>query len=268
MLGGLRKSLGGGLHRYRSKQALRKVLAQTADLAALDDWERSLSEPTSYYLDCVRYFHSPRFPDDLKRHREYFLQEHRGFGEDAFHVMWWMLFRELRPALFLEIGVYRGQTITLAALLQRMLKIDGTITGISPFAPAGDSVSTYQTSVDYLHDTQSNFHAFGLPSPELLKAYSTDHIAIDCIRRKQWDAIYIDGNHDYEVAKSDWLVCSASIRTGGVIILDDAALGTTYEPPRFATAGHTGPSRLAAEIEPVGFCEILRVGHNRVFQKQ
>jgi hypothetical protein len=268
MIGTLRKYLGGTLHQLRSKQALHKVLAREVDFSALEEWERSISDPTGYYLDCVRYFHGPHFPEELKKHRRFFLRDQRGFGEDAFHVMWWMLFRDLRPRRFLEIGVYRGQTISLAALLQRTLAIDGSVTGISPFSPAGDSVSHYQTHLDYLQDTQLNFGAFGLPAPELLRAYSTDHIATERINQGVWDAIYIDGNHDYEVAKADWLTCSGSVRAGGIIVLDDSALGTAYNPPRFATAGHPGPSMLAMEIDTAGFREVLRVGHNRVFQRQ
>jgi hypothetical protein len=268
MIGALRKHLGGKLHRFCSMLALRRILAQEADFSALEDWGRSLTDPTGYYLDCVRYFHGPHFPEELKRHRQYFLQDQRGFGEDAFHVMWWMLFRKLRPEHFLEIGVYRGQTISLTALLQRMLGIAGSITGISPFSPAGDSVSAYREHLDYLQDTQLNFRAFGLPVPELVRAYSTDQTATNRIRQESWDAVYIDGNHDYGIAKADWSVCSASIDHGGIIVLDDAALGTAYSPPRFATAGHPGPSQLANEIDTTAFREILRVGHNRVFQKQ
>jgi len=268
MIGALRRHLGGALHRLRSKQALHRVLSQEAEMFALEEWGHSISNPTGYYLNCVRYFHGPHFPEELRQHRRYFQQDQRGFGEDAFHVMWLMLFREMRPKRFLEIGVYRGQTISLVALLQRLLDINGSVMGISPFSPAGDSVSTYRDHLDYLQDTKLNFRAFDLPDPELLKAYSTDRIATDRIRQESWDAIFIDGNHDYEIAKADWSACSASIRTGGIIVLDDSALGTAYNPPHFATAGHPGPSRLAAEIDPIGFREILRVGHNRVFQKQ
>ena len=267
MIRALRKHLGGALHQFRSKQALRKVLAQEADFSALEDWDRSLSDPTGYYLDCVRYFHGPDFPAELKKHRRYFLQDQRGFGEDAFHVMWWILFREIRPKSFLEIGVYRGQTLSLAALLQRTLGIEGSVTGISPFSPAGDAVSTYREHLDYLQDTQLNFRAFGLPAPELLKAYSTDQIATDRIRQQSWEAVYIDGNHDYEVAKADWEVCAARTRTGGVVVLDDSALDTGYRAPAFATAGHPGPSRVAGETDSRVFSEVLRVGHNRVFRK-
>jgi hypothetical protein len=52
-----------------------------------------------------------------------------------------------------------------------------------------------------------------------------------------------------------------------VIVLDDSALGTAYRPPAFASGGHPGPSRVAAEIDRTGFREILRVGHNRTFRR-
>ena len=57
-----------------------------------------------------------------------------------------------------------------------------------------------------------------------------------------------------------------AIKPGGIIILDDSGLSTSYRPPAFATGGHPGPSRLASGIDPGQFQEILQVGHNRVFQ--
>jgi predicted O-methyltransferase YrrM len=100
-----------------------------------------------------------------------------------------------------------------------------------------------------------------------VRAFSTDTTALERVEREIWDAIYIDGNHNYEVACADWDLCSAHVRPGGIIILDDSALGTAYNPPAFATGGHPGPSQVAAEIGGTSFQEILRVGHNRVFKK-
>lgn len=230
------------------------------------DWERSLREPTEFYLDCYRYFHQ-HLPAELKEHRAYFLQDRRGYNEDAMHVMWFMLFQEFKPKAFLEIGVFRGQTINLAALLSRRNHVPCFVQGISPFSPAGDRVSRYRTDVDYLPDTLAHFKHFGLPAPTLLKAYSTDPEAEAVIRSRLWDVIYIDGNHDYEVARRDWIICSQNVPSGGIVVLDDSNLGTDYRPPLFATAGHPGPSQVVREIDAKQFREILRVGHNRVFQK-
>ena len=233
---------------------------------AKERWGESLSRPTEYYLYCAR-FYFQGLPQEIVEHRNYFSKHGRGFGENAFHVLWWMLFRELKPQSFLEIGVYRGQTSSLAALLQREFNIHGKITCISPFLPVGDNVSTYRSDVDYQSDTLNNFKHFDLPEPILIKAYSNDSVAIEKIQSQLWDAIYIDGNHEYAIAKQDWLVCSENLRLGGIIVLDDSALYTEYSPPVFATAGHPGPSQLAQEIDASRFEEILRVGHNRVYQK-
>ena len=108
----------------RSRQAARQRRAALTGVdharldTALADWSRSLSDPTGYYLDCFRAFHL-RLPAELREHRAYFTTGGRGFGEDAFHTMWSMLFTRFPIRSYLEIGVFRGQTLTLAALLQR-----------------------------------------------------------------------------------------------------------------------------------------------------
>ena len=229
-------------------------------------WSESLKRPTEFYFECVRYF-DRQLPLALREHRAYFVRGRRGFGEDAFHVMWYLLFNAFKPESFLEIGVFRGQTLSLAALLSRDQARRCAVHGVSPFSPAGDSVSRYESSVDYYEDTLRNFDHFGLPHPSLLRAYSTDAAAKQWIGSRSWEVIYIDGNHDYEIARQDWEICSASTKPGGLIVLDDAGLSTSYHPPVFATGGHPGPSRLATEIDRTRFRELMQVGHNRVFQR-
>jgi hypothetical protein len=220
-------------------------------------------------LECLRYFHQ-QLPRELKDHRAYFHnvpKDRRGFGEDAFHVLWFLLFREFKPSSFLEIGVFRGQTISLAALLARLGGGKCDVFGISPFSAAGDSVSRYREDIDYHSDTLTNFSHFNLPPPHLLRAFSTDPEARSLIASRSWEMIYIDGNHDYEVVRKDWEVCSQNLVRGGVAVLDDSGSTTAYRPPVVATAGHPGPSRLAQEIDRARFREIIQVGHNRVFQR-
>jgi len=253
---------------FQRARAQRQALASRIGPAALNraEWDRSLTDPTAFYFDCFRYFHQ-QLPQDLAEHRLYFSRKKRGFGEDAFHTMWFLLFREFKPRSFLEIGVYRGQTLSLAALLAQREQRSCHICGISPFASVGDSVSKYIEITDYREDTLRNFEAFKLPPPELVTSYSTDPKAGDVIRSRQWDIAYIDGNHDYDVARADWETCSNCVGPGGLIVLDDSGIGSAYRPPIFATMGHPGPSRVAAEVPRNAFREILQVGHNRVFQK-
>lgn len=261
----------GQIKKWLAARQLGQVLTKEYDEGLLpqnpSSWPASLTDPTIYYLNCVRFFHQ-KAPDFLKTHRAYFRQGQRGFGEDAFHVMWYGLCQVCHPASFLEIGVYRGQVLSLVSLLAKSLGFDAFVCGVSPFTSAGDTVSKYSPSVDYWTDTLENFKALRLPPPKLIKGMSD---AIDVIQEfssRSWDIIYIDGNHEYDVARRDFLHCAKILNPGGKIVLDDSALLTSYRPPLFATAGHPGPSRLAAEADSLGFQEVLQVGHNRVFQKK
>lgn len=221
---------------------------------------------TAQYIYCDFYFRH-FLPQELIEHRKYFVEENRGFGEDAFHTMWYLLLMELKPRTALEIGVYRGQTITLWKLISKIGGFDCSVACVSPFSSTGDSVSRYKNDIDYFEDTKKNHERFNLPMPEVYRGYSTEPGAVAFIQSKQWDLIYIDGNHNYEVVLQDWKVCSRAISRGGVIVLDDSALYTDYRPPRFATAGHPGPSKVADDIPESEFKEIFHTGHNRVFQK-
>ena len=247
---------------------IRRQVARQPSRLSLEksQWALSLSDPNNFYLECVRYF-DQQLPDKLRSHRAYFTHDQRGFGDDAFHVMWFMLFREFKPKSFLEIGVFRGQVISLVTLNSMLQNFGCEVYGISPFTSAGDSVSTYPLSVEYHEDTLRNYDHFGLPHPTLLRAYSTDAEALRLIGSKAWDMIYIDGNHDYEAVKQDWESCFRSLKTNGIIVLDDAGLTTSFQPPVFSFGGHPGPSRVAHEINRAECRELLQVGHNRVFQK-
>lgn len=207
-------------------------------------------------------------PEWLRNHREYFSNEQRGFGEDAFHAMWFLIFKELKPSNVLEIGVYRGQTLSLFSLFAQKFNMKTEVHGVSPFTSSGDKVSKYLENLDYYKDVEKNFEHFNLPSPFLHKGFSTDSSMIDLIGSKTWDLIYIDGNHDYEIVKQDFKICSDSLNKNGLIVLDDSSLYTNFNAPLYSTAGHPGPSKLAQEIDLTKFEEIISVGHNRVFRKK
>jgi hypothetical protein len=266
MIGYLKRRRGEWMVRQAERKLLRRFSGDGDEITRAQ-WRESLLAPTEFYERCFHYFYT-RLPEPVRKHRAYFETDGRGFGEKAFHVMWFLLFREFAPENFLEIGVFRGQTLSLAPLLAGHFNLHCLVYGISPFSLAGDAVSKYQSDVDYYADTLKNFRHFSLPAPGLLRAYSTDEAAAELIASRDWSCIYIDGSHDYEIARKDWDLCSAHLRSNGLIVLDDAGLTTNYVPPPIlATAGHPGPSRVAQEIDSASFREILQVGHNRVFQR-
>lgn len=213
------------------------------------------------------YFHQ-RAPKLLGEHRKYFRNENRGFGEDAFHAMWWLLLLYLKPKKMLEIGIYRGQVISLWALISRYLNYATEIHGISPFSSLGDSVSRYLKDFDYLKDIRGSFRFWQLDSPVLVKALSTDSLAIAHIQKHIWDLIYIDGSHDFEIALCDYKLCRDNLKVGGILVLDDASVGSSFRPPSFSFAGHPGPSRVAREFADKEMQFLGMVGHNNIFKKK
>src|ERR1700733_5793587 len=106
----------GRCRNWQQRAAQRRLLRQFSALVqeiTHAQWDDSLKNPTEFYLRCFHYFHS-RLPQLLREHRAYFETAGRGFGEKAFHVMWFLLFREFQPEGFLEIGGFGGQTLSLA----------------------------------------------------------------------------------------------------------------------------------------------------------
>jgi hypothetical protein len=229
-------------------------------------WRSTLSHPNLAYAAFDAYFE--RLSNTVQDHRRYFEQDRRGYGERAFHVLWHRLSVEFEIDQFLEIGVYRGQVLSLVALLQKEAGKRQRVTGMSPFTSFGDDHSVYP-ELDYESDVRSHFRHFDLADPILVRANSTDARAEQVIAGTEWDCVYIDGDHDYDVVRHDWEMCSKAVKEGGVIVLDDAGLYTGFRALHdyYPFRGHEGPSRVAREADRTQFELILQVGHNLVFRK-
>lgn len=216
--------------------------------------------------DLAYVFFSLKFrglPSEIREHRYFFRVKGRGFGEDAFHAAWFYILKKYRPRVVLEIGVYRGQTISLWSMLARRIGYDVQIHGLSPLNNSGDSVSNY-IEVNYGEDIISNFHNFKLPNPHLTKDYSNSHTGIEFLKSKVWDLVYIDGSHEYEVVLSDYYCAIDSLKIGGLLVMDDSSLYTNFTR---SFSGHPGPSMVLRDNPSSRLRRILSVGHNNFFVK-
>ena len=209
-----------------------------------------------------------RIPKSLIDHRLYFQANQRGFGEAAFHAAWHEVFRTYRPQKNLEIGVYRGQTISLWALCVRHFLIEGSeIWGLTPLINLGDTKSTY-LDIDYRSDINENFKYFNLPLPNILKSNSESQEAKDFIKREQWDLIYIDGGHNYETVLNDYLASKEGLRVNGILVFDDSSLYMNYSPKKNRFAGHPGPSKVLMDFALKDMDHLLTVGHLNFLRKR
>jgi len=230
----------------------------------------------------------------LRTHRDWVESNSWGFGDRAFHYMWYILLRDdvlNRPAPeLLEIGVYKGQVISLWALIAAQLGRPAAITAVSPFEGGKPwfakshmlsrvaqlvfkryredlrSFNLYENG-DYRDAVRRIFRQFALSDANvsLLQGYSQD----ECIQRRlggrRFDVIYIDGGHRYEEVAQDLKYYSTLVAPDGYLVLDDASFD---QPGSKFWKGHESVSRAAKDWGARDFRNVLNVGHNRVYKHE
>lgn len=227
----------------------------------------------------------------LKSHRDWVERHRWGYGDRAFHYMWWLLLADRPgdgPLRLLEIGVFKGQILSLWAAIARELERAAIVTGISPFsgnakpAPrwlrslrkrlspsyrAAAKVGNLHHFDDYLARVAEIFAAFDIDpkSARLIKGYSTDPAVIAEIGAESFDIVYIDGDHSYDVALADLKNYGPLVAPGGYLVIDDAAF---FLPGEKFWKGFESVSRAAEILPALGFDNVLNIGHNRVFRRR
>lgn len=169
----------------------------------------------------------------------------------------------------MEIGVYIGQTQAFWAGWSELRQNDVKVFGISPFSNAGDRFSDY-IDLDYLEDVKQTFDQLKLPMFRAIRKYSTDPGVVDSLAGNEgsFDVIYVDGGHDFYVVENDVRLCALFLRTGGLMVLDDACDLISGPLPRGASRGHQDPSIVAKRLSFDASWKLLfTVVHNAVFSK-
>jgi hypothetical protein len=208
---------------------------------------------------------------DLIRHRLHVERERLGFGDRAFHWLW-KLIVDAMPARFrfLEIGVFMGQVISLIGLLAKREGKDALVYGVSPLDATGDKYSDYQ-QVDYAKTIETLQEWCVIPATRqarLIKGLSTDdEVKRICRNLGPFDAVYIDGGHDYHIVVNDIVTYGELVGPGGYLAMDDAA--TVLRLPPGIWPGHADVGRAVQEVlqKDGRFKEVVAVGHVRVWRK-
>ncbi len=228
----------------------------------------------------------------LKQHRDWVEANRWGYGDRAFHYLWWLALRHLARRFgrvrALEIGVFKGQTISLWALIGRQLGLAVEITAVSPFAGnvapqprlwhslrkrfdrryrAADALGNLHPVDDYLARNREIFAAFGLDFAPIraIKGRSDDPSVLARLRGQALELVYIDGDHSFEVASADIANYAPLVVPGGYLVMDDAACelpGTGF------WKGVEAVSRAARAIPALGFDNLINVGHNRLYRRR
>lgn len=227
----------------------------------------------------------------LADHRRHVENQQLGFGDAAFHSLWRLLLDEAHARFgvphALEIGIYKGQVISLWALLAARRGFTARISALGPLAgqpPPPPSLLNrlrfhldrrYRERVrngdfyrddDYETIVREHFRHHGLDfaTVRLLRGYSTDPALLDRLKDEVFHLVYVDGDHTYAGARHDFATFGPKVAPGGWLVADDAGAdlpGTAF------WKGHPSVSRAAAEIPALGFRNILNIGHNRVYER-
>lgn len=227
----------------------------------------------------------------LVQHRKHVETNKLGFGDAAFHYMWYLLVQHIGESFshpkVLEIGVFKGQVISLWALIASQLNLEVSITGISPLKgnslPKSKWIRRWKALISsrfrqelksgnfYLEDNYRAiiadfFEYFNLQSSQvrLIEGYSSSQWVIESVKNEKFVLIYIDRDHTFEGVTEDLKTYSSLLDINGFLVMDDASY---YIPGSAFWKGHETVSRACKIIPSIGFTNILNIGHNRIYQK-
>lgn len=210
----------------------------------------------------------------LKAHRDFVVRYGWGYGNRAFHWMWNILVQHAPDNFkFLEIGVFKGQTLSLVSMLNKQYGKNGSVYGITPLASSGDKYATHP-DIDYENAILTIYGQFGLDGEDLqiLQGYSNDEQIIQQSRTLgPFDLVYVDGCHDYEVVVSDLTYYSEMVTLNGYLVVDDASNNLNI-PDNLIRLNWKGLPDVTKATDDVmshnkNFKEVFAVGHNRIFKR-
>jgi len=128
----------------------------------------------------------------------------------------------------LEIGCYQGRATCW--MLENMLAPEGTITVVDPFCDsdttpwsAADVSQHEDYNADRLDLFRANTEEVRKPRQnlDLRIGRSYRELAKLVQEQKQYDFIYVDGNHSSGPVLADATLCFGLLRPGGIMLFDD-----------------------------------------------
>lgn len=201
----------------------------------------------------------------LKEHRDWVEQNIFGFGERSFHWLHKIIVDEMPETFsFLEIGVFRAQTLSLYQLLANEAGKKVTRYGITPLDGSdGHWDSDYKKDIETIHDQ------FGLAKDyTILHGLSTDTEIIKEAQKLSVDVLYVDGGHQYETVKNDMTHYPQIVKPGGYLIIDDCCNSLNISEGYFG--GIEPVTRAVNEWESIQtdfeFC--FSIVHIKVFKRK
>lgn len=206
--------------------------------------------------------------EELNAHRTFVENNIFGFGERSFPWLWWLVVQELPKSFtFMEIGVFKGQTLSLVKILADMQDKKVKRYGVTPLSTEGGVwESDYKRDIEFLHDE------FTLPKDYIiLKGLSEDPEIIERAKRLVLDVLYIDGGHEERHITNDLVNYAPLVKPGGYMVIDDCC--NTFQMPFGYFTGIEAVSKVVDKMLPPRTANdqwefIVSCVHNRVYKRK
>src|ERR1700722_17915909 len=213
-----------------------------------------------------------RESDCLSAHRDFVANNLLGFGDYAFHAVWSLLVDAMPDTFrFLEIGVHKGNIVSLIGMLARRAGKNAFVVGVSPFNGEGER---YGDSADEDHIAAVNALEdwCQIPRPRrarLIVGRSQDHdVREACRASAPYDLVFIDGSKDYQVLESDLVNYAELVAAGGYLVIYRASVGLAMPPGLWPGSADVARA-VSTVLDPdPRFRHLAAIGHMRIWTKR
>jgi hypothetical protein len=213
----------------------------------------------------------------LVAHREHVERNQLGFGYAAFHHFWHLVAEDMPPhGKFLEVGVWKGQSVVAVGRCLARLNKPGVVFGLSPY----DGKGILGTPEDHLPVVLAEWSKWASPVRgdnavwfvPLVADSQTPDARYMATGHAPYDAVYVDGDHGYAASRHDLLTYGAMVRPGGLLIADDTASFMNVPHDPYWYRGEEGCSRAVDEMLPpktpnAEWTHVGLIGHMRVWRR-
>lgn len=244
-------------------------------METLSDWESVYENTVVCHKRIVDTFTRLVTADkQLNAHRSLVEKEVYGFGDRSFHWMWKLIVDTLSDDFtFVEIGVYKGQVISLIKLLANLRCVNANIYGITPLS----SFSGYSGKFTNFPDTDYRQHIINLHNlfdlqfdadRQLIVGDSNDSGVIEHAHELgKIDVLYIDGCHEYDYVVRDIINYTDMVKPGGYLVIDDSASFLNMPHGYFNGIEDVSFAVKDTIEKDRSWKPVITVMHNRVFRK-
>jgi len=241
-------------------------------------WSESYEDTPYYNLGITCAFRQLCWHDELlRKHREFIENDATitAFGDRCVQYIFKLCVDEMpKDFKFLEIGIYKGQIISLVQALATRTNRDVQIIGVTPLRDP-----EFNNNEDRMPDIIRLFDSLNITrdNTDIIDGRSQTPSVVEKVKTfGKVDLMFIDGDHSYNGAFFDMNVYAAQLKSGGLLVIDDTNnfknFPHLYDPIHKRETLFTGledvsrATRDALENNPQ-FEELLACMHVRIFQK-